>query len=80
MTGKKIVGTKTGFFKLDVPDDIVSVTHDYHWRTFERMLVDSLAEENSDDAINWVKENASLELFSKKWRRLLMNMGMDLDD
>lgn len=66
---KKIVGRKTGFLK-HVPADLFWGTHSCYWGTFRDLILSAMGGERRDIR-QWVLENATLEIFSQKWRELL---------
>jgi glycosyltransferase involved in cell wall biosynthesis len=69
-TGKKIIASRSGYFKHDVSDSLFWGTHDIYWRTFADMIDEAVRAERSD-ARKWVEENATIEIFNESWRACL---------
>lgn len=77
-SGLDIVASYAGFFKHDVPRNLFYGTDDLYWRTFADMIHYTLDDRASayggsrGGALReWVKSNATLDIFKKKWRGLV---------
>lgn len=71
-TGLKIVSGRTGYLVYDVPEKYVWASDDYYWGTFNKMLghVNARSLEKCC-AREWILENATLDIFCKKWQEVL---------
>jgi glycosyltransferase involved in cell wall biosynthesis len=76
-SGVSVIAHKTGLLTHDVPNDCVRVTTDLHHGVFARMIegaeVARLSGRDfySQNAYDWVRENASLDTFTEGWRRVM---------
>lgn len=64
-SGLTVVAYRSGFFDMDVEEDLFYGTYDYHQHAFSELMY--RAEENPIDASWWVEKNASLEKFKREW-------------
>jgi glycosyltransferase involved in cell wall biosynthesis len=69
-TNLKIVASHSGFFKSDVPRNLLDGTDDFYWGTFDRMIDQALHGE-AWDVRSWVLEHATLKHFADGWRGIV---------
>jgi glycosyltransferase involved in cell wall biosynthesis len=76
-SGVVVIAHRTGLLVHDVPDDCVFATNDLHHGAFariaDRVLQDGhgMLYHRRTSALDWVRENASLETFAEGWRKVM---------